>query len=194
MSYDYETTTEYSDADVTEVAQAIEEADEVYQQVAFMAVPKVPCHECGGSGSTPNGSLGDGCLTCMGQRWLPAPHANQVLKQLNLPDLVAMRAQIRAADSALRAGAALPPIPTKEAISKVHDDLGKTSMQLGSGEPMPALAAAPGPKRIAPSDVELDDLEDGREPDLSAHGSIGSGGIGRHTDAQLDDIEDAAEG
>jgi hypothetical protein len=189
---EYETTTDYDDDYVTDAAQAIEEASEAYEQVVFLAAPKVPCHECGGSGSTPNGSLGSLCLTCMGKRWLPAPGANRAVAALDLPDVPGMRAQIRAAGDALREGRALPPIPTIDAVRESRAALEQEGMQLHGGQPVPALDAAPTPALGAPTDAQLDALEDGSEPDLTAHSNLGQGGIGAHTDAQLDDIEDAA--
>jgi hypothetical protein len=178
MSDDY-----YNDDDVITgstldaIGADLEEGQEIWERYAYLAVPKMPCPECGGTGSVAGGSLGSACVRCNGARTLDHPGAEAP----EIPDFSGMRTalsnySIALADHALPDGhrakkhLALPPastLPRPEAIQKARDAIKKASKQLAGAPPM-ALPA----------------------PQQESRGSLGDGDAD-FSDADLDGCIDA---
>ena len=151
----------YNDSDVITgstldaIGTEIEEASELWDRYAYLAVPKMPCTECGGTGSISGGSLGGACPMCAGARVLDHPGADAP----EIPDFSGMRRaltnySIALADLALPDGhrhkkhLALPAastLPRPEAIQRARDTIKEASKQLIGA---PALAL-PEPKQDA---------------------------------------------
>jgi hypothetical protein len=173
-----------TDDDLRCRAQALHEAQETWEELSFLATPKIPCRECGGSGQVHGGSFGDICVGCMGERMVAAPGA----PAFHMPDFSGMRRAITAygdalADRALPTGhkgkryLALPAastVPTVAQIDQLQRDGLAQCRQLTAG-------TAPGvfdPKQLpAPA---------------PARGMAGEGDLGEYEDAELADMEDAA--
>lgn len=73
--------------ELREIASSLEDAQGLADKVDYLTTAKMPCPECGGSGSLSAGSLGSMCPGCMGARYLdhPAGHgdaANPAVKML----------------------------------------------------------------------------------------------------------------
>jgi hypothetical protein len=120
-----------SNDDLRERAELLNEAQQLYEDLAYISVPKIPCPECSGAGQVFGGSLGNMCPRCLGTRVVDRPGG----VPLELPDFASIRARITAygdalADRALPEGhrakklLALPPmssVPTIEEIQAIHD-------------------------------------------------------------------------
>ena len=183
---------EFSDDDVAQVvstltdedlrvrSSALNDAQETWEEVAYMANPKMPCPECSGAGSISGGSLGDLCVRCMGQRVVEQPGRQTV----TMPPFAQLRAAITAygnalADRGLPAGhkgkrhLALPEastVPTLESIQKLSEEaLGKAKQLQGTPGVVPDhLLQAPrdhddGGIEQTADDAELDKLEGGHD-------------------------------
>ena len=158
--------------DLRERSEALNEAQELYEELAFLKNPKMPCPDCGGSGSVYGGSLGDVCPRCGGARMLDQPGG----EDLEMPDFRALRGAITAygnalADQALPSGhqakqnLLLPPadsVPTLEQL----EALGERAKELSRGLPAPDYSQLP-PSRAAGqlTDADLDEMEDAMEED-----------------------------
>ena len=59
--------------DLRERSEKLDEIQEMYTEMAYMKDPKMPCNECGGTGSVDAGSLGSVCVKCMGARVINQP-------------------------------------------------------------------------------------------------------------------------
>jgi ssDNA-binding Zn-finger/Zn-ribbon topoisomerase 1 len=169
-----------TEEDLRQRSQALHEAQESWEEVAYLANPKMPCPECSGSGSVGGGSLGDICVRCMGARVLEQPGRQAV----ELPPFRELRAAISAygdalADRALPEGhgakkqLALPAaatVPTWKSISELtHQALVRARQLQG-----------------APGVVDPKLLEDRK----TAKGLAGEGDLGEYDDAELADMEE----
>lgn len=164
-----------TDGDLRERSEALHKAQELYEELAFLKNPKMPCPECGGAGSTYGGSLGDVCPRCMGARMLDRPGG----EDLEMPDFRKLRAAITAygdalADKALPEGhqakkhLALPPaesVPTPEEIEELASHAKEQARQLEGPDmsKLPAPAQRPAAGLGGVSDAELDEMEDAME-------------------------------
>lgn len=97
-------TAHYAESDPAAVAltteidrrlQAVIAAEEMWAQARYLAVEKVPCRECGGTGTIDGGSLGSICPECLGSR--AEPLAGQSRPVPTPPEVSNMRAQLIAA-------------------------------------------------------------------------------------------------
>lgn len=60
-----------------ELAAALDEAEDVAYKLEYLTTQKMPCPECGGSGSMGAGSLGNiPCLGCNGARFVDHPSSH----------------------------------------------------------------------------------------------------------------------
>jgi hypothetical protein len=161
-------------------SEALDKAQTMYEEYAWVATPKVPCPECGGAGSVIGGSLGDFCPTCGGSRVIESPGGHRI----QMPPFAALRGAITQygnalADRALPAGhrakrgLALPPagsVPTVEQLDALTDEALSQVKRLEG--------ATPGivePKRLAQA--------------KRAKGLVGEGELDEYTDAELDEME-----
>lgn len=133
---------DFSDADLASISsddlrarsEALNEAQETFESLAYVSTPKIPCHECGGRGVTAAGSFGDiECPNCGGKRVVERPGNPPI----EAPPFAALRAGITAygdalADRALPAGhrnkrgLALPPastVPSLESLRNITAEL-----------------------------------------------------------------------
>ena len=121
-----------SDNDLRERAELLNEAQQLYEDLAYISVPKIPCPECSGAGQIYGGSLGSMCPRCLGQRVVDRPGG----ESLELPNFASIRARITAYGNAL-ADLALPDghkmkgrlglpaassVPTLEEIQTIFDE------------------------------------------------------------------------
>lgn len=174
---------EISDADIAQRFKALDEAQETWEEVSYLANPKMPCPECGGAGAVGGGSLGDVCVRCMGARVVEQP-GRQTVQQ---PPFAELRAALRAYGDALidqrlpeghraKKGLALPApetVPPLADLQQLTKDAINVSRQ---------LAGAPGL-------ADIKSLPEAKK----AKGLAGEGDLGEYTDAELADMEDAAK-
>jgi len=191
--------TTFSDADIAEIGeedlrvrlQALDDAQSTWEELAYLANPKMPCPECSGGGYVASGSLGDVCVRCGGDRVIDQPGGAKVDLEQFKPMRVALAAYGEALDDRLfpddpdgaraksglrsRRNLALPApatVPTLEAIQKLQAD-GEARVQQAH------LAGAPGivdPKRLKAS--------------KRAKGLAGDGDLGEYEDAEIAAMED----
>jgi hypothetical protein len=174
--------------DLRERSQKLDEAQELYEEIAYLANPKMPCPECSGAGSISSGSLGSSCPRCFGQRVVDRPDSEPI----EMPPFKQLRASISTyglalADRALPAmredgtphpgkkNLGLPPVctvPTLAEIQALYDE-GKVKAKALAPAPEMAeqLAEPQSPKGLLSDGGELDD----------------------YTDAELDDMEDTLD-
>jgi len=171
-----------SEEDLRQRSQALDDAQETWEETAYLANPKMPCPECTGAGSISGGSLGDICVRCLGARVIEQPGRQKV----EMPPFAALRASISAygdalADRELPAGhkgkrhLALPApatVVTLEQIQKLAE-LGLSKAR--------QLEGASG---IVPKHLLADPTK--------ARGLTGEGDLGEYTDAEFAEMEDAA--
>lgn len=157
-------------------AEALSGAQDVWEQAAWRARPKVPCMECTGNGQVVGGSLGDHCPSCHGKRVVDD---ESVEVDFQMPDFRQLRDPLNAYGDALIARRygkpmALPPassVPTMAQIDELRASGRERHRQLAAGG-APALPQLPpaGPlKRTgleaeggiesAADDAEIDALE-----------------------------------
>ncbi|MBT8454173.1 MAG: hypothetical protein KJO40_19575 [Deltaproteobacteria bacterium] len=169
-----------TEEDLRDRSHALNEAEGLYEEVAFLGVPKMPCPECAGAGQIVGGSLGDVCPRCFGRRVIDRPSADPIER----PPFAELRARITAygdalADRALpdghqgRRNLALPPasdVPTMAEIQTIADKLKDQAKQLDARQ--------------------LDGMQLA-EP-KKAKGMLGDGeeGLGDYNDAELDAMEE----
>lgn len=166
--------------DIRNRSQALDDAQETFEELAYLANPKMPCPECTGAGSVSGGSLGDICVRCMGTRVIEQPGS----RPMEMPPFAQLRAAIGAygdalADRGLPAGhrgkryLALPApasVPTLESIQELQAQATEKALQLASGR--------------APGIVDERLLSDPRKPS-------DDGELGEIEDAELDGMEEA---
>lgn len=104
-----------TDDDLRDRSQALHEAQEKWEKLAYVTVKKIPCRECGGAGSVASGGFGDICVACMGTRLEEAPDA----EDFEMPDFGKMRLAISAYGNALADLA----LPDPEALHKLRRKL-----------------------------------------------------------------------
>lgn len=165
-----------TESDIQSRSQALHETQEIWEELQFMSTPKIPCRECGGSGSVGSGSFGSICVNCMGERMVAAPGA----PEFEMPDFRTMRKQIGAYGDALALGKALPPgqtVPTLEAIKELKEKalVQCRQLQLADG----GIPGTFDPKQLPEA-----------RPD---RGLAGEGELGEYTDAEFDEIENEAK-
>lgn len=155
------TTTPYAGARAAILSRlrVVEAAEEMWQQATYLAVEKMPCRECGGSGVIDGGSLGSICPECLGSR------AEALAGQAPPPPpaLRSMRAQLLDAHKqvfnwhlAPQGEMPTPALPPWSAIEEVLEGAAKAAPKLGDGW----RKLLPPPRIVENS--SLDDLE----PDL----------------------------
>ncbi len=171
--------------DIRQRSQQLHEAQEAWEELAYLANPKIPCPECTGAGSVSGGSLGDICVRCLGTRVLEQPGS----QPMAMPKFAELRSAIGAygdalADRALpmghlgKRGLLLPAastVPTLESLQALYTQAATQARQLAAG-------GTPGivdPKLL-------------REP-KKAKGMAGDGDLGDFEDAELADLEDGGE-
>lgn len=173
-----------TEADIRERSQELHETQELWEEYAYIANPKMPCPECGGRGAVSGGSLGDICVRCEGARVLEQPGRQTV----NMPPFAALRGAITAygnalADRALpeghlvKRGLALPPastVPTLEDIRKLRTEAENGCKQLSGTPGLEGIRELP----AAREPVEDNDLTANEDSDIE--------------DAELDELEDQA--
>lgn len=169
-----------SDSELRERSQLLDETQELYEELAYLSVPKMPCPECSGSGGVYAGSLGGICVRCMGQRVIDRPGCDPIEQ----PPFAQLRAAITAygngvADRVLPDGhegkrhLALPDpasVPTLDEIRTLRDEGKQRAKQLQGIDPLAGqqLAEPQEPRGLLAEEGELGD----------------------YTDAELDEIEE----
>jgi hypothetical protein len=159
--------------DLVEIGAEIERANTLYEKLAYLGTAKMPCMECGGSGSLPGGSLGDICPGCLGACVMDHPGAEEI----QMPDFAGMRAALSACVD--EANEVLPGphrVPRLSAVRALYEEGKRQSKLLISAAPeAPAL---PGPNQHDedygslggaspfPSDSEIAELERKRQSKL----------------------------
>ena len=148
-------------ADLGVLSQELEETQDLYETIAYLGSPKMPCMECGGQGSVGGGSLGDICPRCNGARVEDHPGA----EQLALPDFAGMRLTITAVGEGRLPPADLPKLEDIRDLRK----RGKEQAKLLAPTPqVPGLLPAAPQNQLGslgdepdegPDDDELDELE-----------------------------------
>ena len=162
----YDEIDELTADDLDEIGAEVERANTLYEKLAYLGTAKMPCIECGGSGSLPGGSLGDICPGCLGARVMDHPGADE----MTLPDFAGMRAALSACVD--KDNNVLPGphrVPQLSAVRALHEEGRRQSKLIGAPPEAPAL---PGPKQHdedhggygslggeSPADSEIDDLE-----------------------------------
>lgn len=162
-----------SEEDLRQRSQKLDEAQERWENLAYLATEKIPCPECGGNGNV-GGYL---CPSCMGQRVLESPDSDG--PGFEMPKFAELRAAITAygnalADRALPDGhlakrqLALPAastVPTLAALTKLDADgkaKGRELKQLGAAGrgTDPRSLPAPKPERGISDETDLGDIDD----------------------------------
>ena len=92
--------------DLQKRSQKLDDIQEMFEELAYVSEPKMPCNECAGSGSVDAGSLGSICVKCMGARVINRPFYEPIKK----PEFHKLRASITNYGDALREGRELPPV------------------------------------------------------------------------------------
>jgi hypothetical protein len=163
-----------NDEELRRRSQALHETQELYEELAFLKNPKMPCPECGGSGSVYGGSLGDVCPRCGGGRLLDQPSS----EDFEMPDFRSMRAAITAYYDAMADGV----LPTGHA--------GKRNLRLPPVESVPTLEEIEELREAGKEKAKaLKSADFSQLPPAPARRQEGLGGV---TDAELDELEDAA--
>lgn len=180
-----EVVADLDEEDLRARSQKLDEAQELYEEMAYLGVAKMPCPECTGAGSVSSGSLGDICVKCFGKRVIDHPGAEPMkmppFKQLRAAigkygDALADRLLLPGDDGTPHKGKrnlALPPppsVPTLEEIQAIYDTGKAKAKELQAAE-MPQLTAPQKPQGLLSDDGGLDD----------------------YTDADLEEMEEAAE-
>src|SRR3990167_3267690 len=179
-----------SEGDLRGRFQALEDAQEEWEKVAYVAVPKIPCPECGGAGQISGGSFGDICVGCMGARVVAAPGA----EGLDMPDFRGFLSRLSAYAAAMddralpdghrtKKNLALPPassVPTLAELTALEREAKKVAKQLkGMPGVVPAaqLAAAKKAKGLA-GEGDLGEYEEHELDEMIADAEIvgGEGG------------------
>jgi hypothetical protein len=168
---DEEITNAFTADEIRQRAQALDDAQSVWEQVRDQAMPKLLCPQCSGRGTIHAGSLGEHCDRCNGTRVV-----QDLTKPFDfaMPDFAALRAPISAYGDAhaLRAHgvrAALPAKSTVPDLATIHaltSAAQKRALELGPAQ-MPELPKALPPKREdggiedTATDAELVEYEHG---------------------------------
>lgn len=169
--------------DIRERSRALSDAQEFFEELAYLANPKMPCPECSGAGSVSGGSLGDICVRCMGTRVIEQPGS----RRMEMPPFAQLRAAIGAYGDAL-ADLALPAmhkgkrmlalpaastVPTLESILELQAQGTAKARQLAGGTPgvvderllkAPRRADEDGHMGNDYEDAELDTIEGRADP------------------------------
>lgn len=154
-----------------ELARELDETQTLYEKLAYLGSPKMPCPECGGAGSVYGGSLGDICPMCHGSRLVDHPAAEAIA----LPDFAGMRAALGAVrdddDRVLPGPHRVPSLEGLRALRKKGKEFAK---QFGPQPQMPELAepnpkartrGSLGPGHLDISDEDLDDVLEAEKDD-----------------------------
>ena len=174
--------TPLTEGDIQARSQALHDAQDVWEKAQYLAVQKMPCRECGGTGQVSAGSFSDLCLGCEGTRLEVAPDA----EPFDMPPFAVMRAAIGAYGDALalrgsRLERALPApstVPDLEAIIALKEQ------GLAQVQQLRQLAAAPQGRGVDPRQLPEAKRKTGFE---------GDGGLGDVEDAEIDRMVDDAE-
>lgn len=163
-----------SEEEIRQRTEELNNAQDVWEQAADRAQPKVLCPDCSGRGEVSGGSLGNACPRCHGKRVIDDPGEDPV--DIDMPDFATPRAALAAYGDALvwrRHGkqVALPPastLPSREEIKDLRQR-GRAAVKLltANGPKLPELpASAParddadeGGMHNTASDAELDAIE-----------------------------------
>lgn len=76
--------------DLRERSEKLDEMQTMFEELAYIQEPKMPCNECAGAGSVDAGSLGNICVKCMGARVINRPF----YEPLEQPPFAQLRATI----------------------------------------------------------------------------------------------------
>lgn len=183
--------------DIDDRLRELHEAQTIWERIEYLQTAKMPCPECGGSGQLYGGTLGNTCPTCMGQRMVDHPGADDI----KVPDFADMRQKLSAAATArdqrlgLRAATerrlALPAAGSLPTLAEIRDLARQGHEQANECRTAPMiegdLRAPPRPRLDAPDDKQLDSLHEGGEESFASESSIGGEGL---DDDYLDQLED----
>lgn len=168
------------DSDLQERSQALDDAQTMFEELAYLANPKMPCPECTGAGAISAGSLGDVCPRCLGRRVVDRP-GTEPLKQ---PDFKQLRSAITAYGDA----------KADRLLEADHD--GKRNLALPAPSSVPTMADI---EAIVADGKEFAKQLGGTSPGLVANellsepekpkGMLGDGDLGDYEDEDLDALE-----
>ena len=180
---------ELTEDDLRERSQKLHETQELFEELAYMANPKMPCPECTGAGNVSGGSLGDICPRCMGVRVIDRPGSPKV----DMPNFAQLRAGITAYGDAL-ADRALPPVDGKphRAFKGLALPPASSVVTMKDLDELHAKAMDHANQlRGKPSAVEGLELD---APRKRKGLQSDDGGLDDYSDADLDELEADAEG
>jgi hypothetical protein len=174
MNDDSSDDSDLTDRDLDEIAAGLEAAQQVWEQVAFLATEKIPCPECGGMGSVYGGSLGDTCPGCFGRRVVDHPGAEAIA----LPPFAQWRGRLHAQAVHLRTGLGSPVpralLPSPAQLTELLEEGRTKAQQYRERAPVALPTPAQDEQKLlgslggqGPSDDVLDELEDDAEEDPS---------------------------
>jgi hypothetical protein len=123
--------------DLDERSRACEEANQLYEKLAYLAVQKMPCPECGGAGAVSGGSLGGACPNCLGTRVVNHPGAEVP----EMPDFAGFRQKIRGAREARQKALPMPTdVPSLAMLKNLITDGTATAKELAGPSAAPAVS------------------------------------------------------
>lgn len=174
-------TDKISNEDIRQLSEALNDAQESWEETAYLANPKMPCPECGGSGSVGGGIFDSTCVRCMGERVLDVPGSTP---PEGMPDFKKLRASISAYGDALALAShpnaelrrqlpAATTLPTLDQLRELKQRAISTARQLTAG------GIAPG--AYDPKLLKAPKKKKGME---------GDGDLGEYSDAELAEFED----
>lgn len=136
-----------TEQDLDEIAEAVEEADDLHQRYMFLSVQKIPCPECGGQGNVYGGSLGNACPTCCGARMVDHPGSVQPQLPGFAKERAALGAYVRAQrNQGTKREVPLPlasSLPRPESIRMRTTEIREISRRLGSAPQLKGQLAEP---------------------------------------------------
>jgi len=175
-----EPATTLTEDDIRERSASLDQTQELWEELSYMANPKMPCPECGGQGALAAGSLGNTCVRCMGSRVIEVPGGHT----LEMPPFATMRQALGAYGDALalrqlpEGHKGRPQILALPAASTVPTLEQITILRTTGIEKARTLQGLPGV-------VPVHQLPEPKTP----KGLAGEGDLGEYDDAELADIE-----
>jgi hypothetical protein len=156
--------------DITDRSQLLDDTQTLYEDLAYLANPKMPCRECGGSGQVDGGIFSSVCPMCEGARVRDVPGSDP----FPMPDFATMRKAIGGYGDALALGEATPDantVPTLAEIQALYDAGKAQAKQLTAGGSAPGaydpkLLKAPKKPSGMMSDGDLGDIPDAELAEL----------------------------
>jgi hypothetical protein len=149
---------EIDEATLRAISEELDRTQTLWEELAYLATPLMPCPECSGAGAIYGGILGDLCPNCLGQRVVAHPGA----EPFQMPPFASMRAALSGGVSA-----ALPTLAQVRALAAEARTQAKALLAHGP-RAAPALAQRKTAKGMLGDggldeyvDAELDALQDG---------------------------------